>query len=66
MCPLEARGRQGIVEGVLEKFVLSREEVIARRQHHAEEQGLPFDPTSVEGGETIYQLRGLGAEIDGL
>ncbi len=64
--PLEARGKQGIVEGILEKFVLSREEVVARQRHHAEERGEAFDPTTVKSGETIYQLRGLGAEIDGV
>ncbi len=64
--PLEARGKPGTVEGVLEKFVLSRDEVIARRRHHAEERGETFDPASVTSGETIYQLRGLGAEIDGI
>lgn len=37
--PLEARGQQAKVEGTLEKFDLSREEVIARKQHHAEERG---------------------------
>lgn len=62
--PLEARGKQGTVEGVVEKFVLTREEVIQRQQHHAEERGESFDPASVTSGETFYQLRGLGAEID--
>lgn len=64
--PMEARGKQGTVEGVLEKFVLSREEVIARKRHHAEEQGKIFDPSSVTEGEVVYQLRGLGAEIEGI
>ena len=61
--PLEARGRQATVEGILEKFDLSREEVIARKRHHAEERGESFDPASVTAGETFYQLRGLGARI---
>lgn len=64
--PLTARGKIATVEGVLQKFVLSREEVIARRKHHAEEQGESFDPASVTAGETFYQLRGLGAVIEGL
>lgn len=64
--PLTARGRVATVEGVLQKFVLSRDEVIARRKHHAEETGQPFDPASVTEGETFYQLRGLGAEVEGL
>ena len=62
--PMEARGKRGTVEGIVEKFVLTREQVIRQRQHHAEEQGESFDPASVTSGETIYQLRGLGAEID--
>ena len=64
--PLTARGKTAIVEGILQKFVLSREEVIERRKHHAEEQGERFDPASVTAGETFYQLRGLGAVIEGL
>lgn len=62
--PLEARGKQGTVEGVVEKFVQTREEVIRYRQHYAEERGERFDPATVTSGETFYQLRGLGAEID--
>ncbi len=64
--PLEARGQTAIVEGVLERFDLSREEVVERRRHHAEERGEVFDPASVTGGETFYQLRGLAARIDGI
>lgn len=64
--PLEARGVDAIVEGTLEKFDLSREEVIERRRHHAEERGEDFDPATVTSGETFYQLRGLGAEIEGV
>jgi len=64
--PLEARGREGEMEGVVEVFELSREQVIKQRQHHAEERGEDFDPASVTGGETVVRLRGLGAEIPGL
>jgi len=64
--PLEARGKQGKVEGVLEKFVLSKQQVIQREQHYAEERGEKFDSSTVKSGETIYQLRGLGADIEGL
>ena len=62
--PLEARGKQATVEGVVEKFVLSRAQVVKQRQHYAEERGERFDPASVTSGETYYQLRGIGAEID--
>lgn len=64
--PLEARGQKAKVEGVVEKFVLSREEVIERRRHHAQEQGEEFDASTVTQGETFYQIRGTGADIEGL
>lgn len=64
--PLEARGRTATVEGILQKFELSRDDVIAREQHYAEEQGRTFDPSTVKSGETMYQLRGLGAEVEGI
>jgi hypothetical protein len=64
--PLEARGQKAKVEGVVEKFVLSREEVIERRRHHAREQGEEFDASTVTRGETFYQIRGTGADIEGL
>ncbi len=64
--PMIARGKEAVVEGVLEKIVLSKEQAIARAHHHAEEKGEAFDPSCVLSGETIYQLRGLGAEIKGI
>ncbi len=64
--PLEARGRKGEFEGVVELFELSREQVIEQRKHHADERGETFDPASVTEGETIIRLRGLGAEIPGV
>ncbi len=64
--PMEARGKVATVEGVVESMELTKEDVIARRQHHAEETGESFDPTSVTSGETILRIRGLGAEIPSL
>ncbi len=64
--PMEARGKRAVAEGEVQKFDLSREQVIEQRKHHAEETGQPFDPASVTSGETFYQLRGLGVEIPGL
>ncbi len=64
--PLEARGVEAVVEGTLEKFDLSREEVIARKRHHAEERGESFDPSTVTSGQTFFQIRGLGALIEGV
>ncbi len=62
--PMSARGHRAVVEGVVEELRLTLEEAIERARHHAEEQGLEFDPASVTGPETIYQLRGLGAVIE--
>lgn len=64
--PMEARGRQAEVEGIVEIFELSKEEVIEKRMHHALEQGEVFDPSTITSGEIIVRLRGLGAEIPGL
>ena len=61
--PMEARGRTAYVEGRVERLQLSREDAIAYYRHRAEEQGKPFDPTSISGPEKIYRLRALGAVI---
>ena len=34
-----------------------------RKKEEAEEKGKPFDPASVKGGTTIYQVQGSGAVI---
>ena len=52
-----------IAEGKLEKMELSREELISRAKHEAEEQGRKFDPKSVKAGKTIYQIQGIGAVL---
>ncbi|MCL7962046.1 MAG: DUF4920 domain-containing protein [marine benthic group bacterium] len=62
--PQTAMGCHARVEGTLEKLELTMEQALAQARHHAEEQGLEFDPASVTGPEVIYQLRGLGAEIE--
>lgn len=64
--PMEARGRVGTVEGVVERLEMNREEMIAKKRHHAEEKGEVFDPTAIVQGGVIYRIRGLGAEIPGL
>ncbi len=64
--PMEARGLTAEVEGIVEIFELTKEEVIEKRMHHALEQGEVFTPDPNTGGETVVRLRGLGAEIPGL
>ena len=61
--PKESIGKMAIAEGKLEKMELSREELISRAKHEAEEQGRKFDPKSVKAGKTIYQIQGVGAVL---
>ena len=61
--PLSARGHNAVVEGVIERIDLTREQAIEQARHHAEEQGIPFDSTTVTGPTTTYQIRGIGAVI---
>ena len=62
--PLEAKGREALVEGIVEKLVISRENLIKVMKHRAREQGVPFDSTKITSGKTIYRLKGLGAKIE--
>ena len=61
--PMTAKGKTAKVEGEVYKIELSQEEAVGYQKHLAEEQGVAFDSTSVTGPMTIYQLKGLGAEI---
>ena len=61
--PAEAKGRRAIAEGRFVKIEMTIDETIAYKQHHADEQGEPFDPDSVTEAMTYYQIRGTGAEI---
>jgi len=61
--PKTAVGRTAIAEGTLKKFELTREQAVARAKHEAEEQGRTFNPESVKGGITIYQIAGTGAVL---
>ncbi|KAA3660495.1 MAG: DUF4920 domain-containing protein [Calditrichaeota bacterium] len=61
--PMEAKGKTALVEGELQKFDLTKEQVIKMKQHQAEEKGEEFDASTVKSGETFYQIQGLGAVI---
>ncbi|MDF1565601.1 MAG: DUF4920 domain-containing protein [Deltaproteobacteria bacterium] len=61
--PIEAKGKRTEAEGIWTKFELSKEQVIERKKHHAEEKGEKFDPATVTGPETQCQLKGEGAVI---
>ncbi|RMG45841.1 MAG: DUF4920 domain-containing protein [Acidobacteria bacterium] len=61
--PVELKGRRAVVEGVLTRIELTREQAIARARHEAEERGEPFDPASVDGPRTLYIIKGAGAVV---
>lgn len=62
--PLDAKGKKAVAEGTFTKIELTKEEALAQAKHMAEENKKPFDPASVTGPMTIYQLKGTGAVID--
>ena len=62
--PLSARGKQALVEGVVEELQLTHEEAVEAARHRAEEQKVEFDPASVPPGpQTLYRIRGIGAVV---
>ena len=61
--PLSAKGRQALVEGVVEELQLTEEQAIAEAQRKAEEHGETFDPSTIQGPQTIFRIRGSGAVI---
>ncbi len=61
--PVEAKGKTALVEGTVYKIELTQEEATEYLEHVAEEQNEEFDPSTVTGPMTIYQIKGLGAEI---
>ncbi len=61
--PMTAKGKNALVEGELQKFELTKEQVIKMKKHQAEEKGEKFDASTIKSGETHYQIKGLGAVI---
>src|ERR1019366_7256328 len=49
--------------GKFTKSELTKEQAIARAKEEAEEKGKTFDPASVPGPITVYQIQGSGAVI---
>ena len=63
--PVEAKGKEALVEGEVEKLELTEKQARGWFKHVAEEKGEPFDSTSIQGAMTIYRIKGSGAEIEG-
>lgn len=61
--PKDAPGKIVVAEGKFSKLELTHEQAIARAEEEAKDKGRKFDPASVKGGVTIYQIQGTGAVI---
>jgi hypothetical protein len=61
--PKDSAGKLAIAEGTLNKLELSKEQAIARAKEEAADKKRKFDPASVKGPVTIYQIQGAGAVI---
>ncbi len=61
--PVSKKGHKAVVQGVVEKLVYTKEELIEAEKHKAEEQGTKFDPSTVKSGKTVYRIKGTGARI---
>lgn len=62
--PVEAKGKSALVEGTVYKIELTKEEAVEYYEHVAAEQGTEFDAATVTGPITLYQIKGIGAEIN--
>ncbi len=61
--PMEESGKTALVEGTVYEIKMTKEEALEKAKHQAEEHGTKFDPESVKGPVTLYQIKGLGAVI---
>ena len=62
--PLTDKGKKVVAEGTFTKMELTKEQAIEKAKHHAEETKTKFDPASVTGPQTVYQIQGIGAVVD--
>ena len=62
--PKEGVGKTALVEGEVYKIELDEEEAKNYFEHMAEESDQEFDPSTVTGPVTIYQVKGFGAVIN--
>jgi len=62
--PMTDKGKKVVAEGTFRKMELTKEQAIARAKHEAEEKGTKFDPASITGPTTVYQIQGTGAVVE--
>lgn len=61
--PMEAKGKKVLAQGVFEKQVFTKEQLIEQAEHQAEEQGTKFNPAAITEGKITYRLKGAGAVV---
>ncbi|MFO7445335.1 MAG: DUF4920 domain-containing protein [Ignavibacteriaceae bacterium] len=61
--PVESIGKTAVVEGEVYKMEMDKERAIAYYEHIAEENDKEFDPSTVTGPVTLYQVKGEGVVI---
>ncbi len=61
--PATSVGKTAVAEGKFTKLELTKEQAIAQAKHEAEANNRKFDPASIQGPQTIYQIQGTGAVI---
>lgn len=62
--PLTDKGKKVVAEGTFRKMELTKEQAVERAKHEAEEKGTKFDPASITGPLTVYQIQGTGAVVE--
>ena len=62
--PMTDKGKKVVAEGTFRKMELTKEQAIAKAKHECEEKGTKFDPASVTGPATVYQIQGTGAVVE--
>lgn len=61
--PKDSAGKIAVAEGKFTKIEMTRDEAVAQAKHEAQENSKKFDPASVKGPVTQYQIQGTGAVI---
>jgi hypothetical protein len=62
--PITARGKKAAVQGKIQEIKMTVEQAIEFKKHQAQESGKPFDPATVTGPVTLYQIYATGAVIN--
>ena len=62
--PKDSPGKSVIAEGKFTRSELTKEQAVERAKEEAQDKGVKFDPATVKGPVTVYQLQGSGAVIN--